>query len=101
MESLSLPPLVGSRSRAKALADTLSDDLANLEVTVDGRSLVASTVSFVDELIKQILVEHRGSKLRVINVSDPDFVEWVSQQAEANGVAERVTIESRSAITAS
>ncbi|MCD2111428.1 hypothetical protein LQ384_10010 [Rhodococcus rhodochrous] len=101
MESLSLPPLVGSRSRAKALADTLPDNLADVEVTVDGRSLVAATVSFVDELIKQILVAHRGSKLRVVNISDPEFVEWIGQQAEANGVAERVAVEARSTITAS
>lgn len=101
MESLSLPPLVGSRVRAKALAAQLPENLAGATVTVDGRNMVAATVSFVDELLKQILVERHGDRLRIVNVDDLEFVDWVREQARANDVFDRVCVEPHAAVSAS
>lgn len=93
MTTLPLPPLVGTRNRARALTSTLPSDLGTSKVTVDGTNLLAATASFVDELIKQIVINRDAEHLTVVNVSDLEIAEWIHDRAEANGVGDRVTVQ--------
>lgn len=87
-----LPPLVGTRSRARALAEPLPDSLAGSEIVVDGTNLMAATISFADELIKQLLVQRDAARMVLVNISDEEFGGWMATQAAANNVDERLTV---------
>jgi hypothetical protein len=59
-----LPERAGSRPEARELLEkTLPDALDNAVVRVDGGVLAASSSSFIDEIVKGILVDRRGAKL--------------------------------------
>ena len=85
---ITLPPLVGTRSRAVKLINDLPDNLDR--VVVDCRDLMACTGSFVDELMYQILTVYKAKQLRIIRLSDPDFRMFLDRQAAAHGLTERV-----------
>lgn len=95
MTTLPLPALVGTRNRARALVEDLPADLSQAEVIVDGTDLLASTVSFADELLKQLLGVRRAGRVTIANVSDEEFVTRILERAEANGYSERVAVRKR------
>jgi hypothetical protein len=63
MSTLIAPKLLSSRHQARELTATLADDLSDTVVLVDCSALQASTPSFVDELVKAVLVDRRGHRL--------------------------------------
>lgn len=91
--TLELPSLTGSRRRARYLVDQAGDDhsLRGASVILDCRQLVAGTESFVDELIKIVLVD-RGAEHLTVDNADGDFAGWVCAAARDHGVSDRVTI---------
>jgi hypothetical protein len=95
--TLPLPPLVGTRHRAQALAAKIPDDLTGATVIVDGRNLLAATESFADELVRILVVERHAAMMTVRNITDADFAGWVLERAKTHGVADRVHVEYRAA----
>jgi hypothetical protein len=69
--SIELPRLVGTREAAgELMADTsIPTDLKGADVYILGRSLSTSTISFADELLKQLSTRHVGN---IILIGTPD-----------------------------
>ncbi|HWC43679.1 MAG TPA: hypothetical protein VHK02_16960 [Actinomycetota bacterium] len=91
MSTLIAPKLVSSRDQARELTASLPDDLSGTVVLVDCRALQASTPSFVDELVKAVLVDRRGSRL-VVKGAPERTVELARRAAQNRGVGDRLEI---------
>lgn len=94
MTVLDAPSLAGSRRRAQRVIAHLPDDLSGAEVVLNCRGLLAAAVSFADELVKQILVVRGAALLRVVEVSDAEFVNYLKARAKAQGVSDRLQFDS-------
>jgi hypothetical protein len=92
MSTLIAPRLVSSRHQARDLTANLADDLSGTVVMVDCSTLQASTPSFVDELVKAVLVDRRGNRL-VIKGAPERTVELARRAAGNRGVADRLEID--------
>jgi hypothetical protein len=73
------------------LTASLPGDLSGTVVMVDCSALQASTPSFVDELVKAVLVDRRGSHL-VIKAAPERTVELARRAAQNRGVLDRLEI---------
>jgi len=83
---------LGGRDQARRVADALPPDLDDSEVVVDCSRLEVSTPSFVDELLKVLLLD-RGA-LRVRFVSAPErLAEYVRRAAVARSIESQVLVE--------
>ena len=91
MSTLIAPKLVSSRDQARNLTASLPGDLSGTVVMVDCSALQASTPSFVDELVKAVLVDRRGSHL-VIKAAPERTVELARRAAQNRGVLDRLEI---------
>ncbi|MDP9206894.1 MAG: hypothetical protein M3O65_00045 [Actinomycetota bacterium] len=89
MSTLIAPKLVSSRDQARELTASLPSDLADTIVMVDCTALQASTPSFVDELVKAVLVDRLGGRL-VIKGAPERTVELARRAAQNRGVADRL-----------
>jgi hypothetical protein len=89
--TLTAPELVSSRDQARKLTADLPADLSGVAVVVDCSALQASTPSFVDELIKAILVERVAAQL-VLQSAPGRTVELARRAAGNHGVAERLQV---------
>jgi hypothetical protein len=89
---LTLEERPGSRIDARELLDEhLPDDLSGNRVTINGVALAAVASSFMDELVKGILVERRAEELIVVGAPEAaNFYALAS--AQRREVAERLTI---------
>jgi hypothetical protein len=85
------PKLVSSRDQARELTAGLPDDLSDTPVMVDCSALQASTPSFVDELVKAVLVDRGGSRL-VIKGAPERTIELARRAAQNRGVTGRLEI---------
>src|SRR5512132_1738488 len=63
MSTLIAPKLLSSRHQARELTASLAEDLSGTVVLVDCSALQATTPSFVDELVKAVLVDRGGERL--------------------------------------
>ena len=91
MSTLIAPKLVSSREQARELTASLPDDLSGTVVLVDCSALQASTPSFVDELVKAVLVDRRGSRL-VVKGAPERTIELARRAAQNRGVGDRLEI---------
>ena len=91
MSTLIAPKLVSSRDQARELTASLPDDLSGRAVLVDCSALMASTPSLVDELVKAVLVDRRGSRL-VVKGAPERTVELARRAAQNRGVSDRLEI---------
>ena len=82
MSTLIAPKLVSSRDQAQKLTASLPGDLSGTVVMVDCSALQASTPSFVDELVKAVLVDRRGQCLVIKGAPD--------RAAQNRGVIDRL-----------
>jgi hypothetical protein len=89
MTVLSAPPRLGGREQARRLAAELPDDIARLDVQIDHVHVRAVTPSFVDELVKVLLVERSARRLTLLNASD-DVRRYASHSAMAHGVQNKL-----------
>jgi hypothetical protein len=89
MSTLIAPKLVSSRHQARELTANLADDLSDTAVMVDCSALQASTPSFVDELVKAVLVDRRGQRL-VIKGAPDRTLELARRAAQNRGVIDRL-----------
>lgn len=93
MTTLPLPPLVGTRKRARTLAEQLPKEVKGAVVIVDCSDLMAATESFADELITELLVHRGAAEVRFANVSDLEFANWVDERAEFHQMGGRVKVD--------
>jgi hypothetical protein len=91
MSTLIAPRLVSSRDQARELTASLPGDLSGTVVMVDCSALQASTPSFVDELVKAVLVDRGGNRL-VIKAAPERTVELARRAAQNRGVLDRLEI---------
>ena len=91
MPTLIAPKLVSSRDQARELTAGLPGDLSDTVVLVDCSALQASTPSFVDELVKAVLVDRRGSQL-VVKGAPERTVALARRAAQNRGVSDRLEI---------
>ena len=89
MSTLIAPKLVSSRDQARELTAGLADDLSDTVVLVDCSALQASTPSFVDELVKAVLVDRQADRL-IIKGAPERTVELARRAAQNRGVADRL-----------
>ena len=89
MSTLIAPKLVSSRHQALELTASLASDLSGRVVMVDCTTLQASTPSFVDELVKAVLVARRGDRL-IIKGAPERTVELARRAAQNRGVSDRL-----------
>jgi hypothetical protein len=89
MSTLTAPKLVSSRDQARELTAGLAADLSDTIVMVDCSALQASTPSFVDELVKAVLVDRHGSRL-IIKGAPERTVELTRRAAQNRGVIDRL-----------
>jgi hypothetical protein len=92
MPTLTVPKLVSSRDQARELTESLPADLAGAVVVVDCAALQASTPSFVDELVKVVLVERNAKLLRLVSAREP-IAELARRAAAVRQVADRLRID--------
>lgn len=96
---LTPPPLVGSRELAREFVAQLPDDLSNAEVTVDCAHVEASAPSFVDELVKIVLVEREARRL-VLQAVPERTARYATRSALNRAVSDRLTVEPRDPVPA-
>lgn len=89
MSTLTAPKLVSSRDQARELTASLATDLSDTIVMVDCSALRASTPSFVDELVKAVLVDRHGDRL-IIKGAPERTVELARRAAQNRGVIDRL-----------
>jgi hypothetical protein len=89
MSTLIAPRLVSSRDQARELTASLPSDLSGTVVMVDCTALQASTPSFVDELVKAVLVDRQGARM-IIKGAPERTVELARRAAQNRGVVDRL-----------
>lgn len=94
VRTLKSPALVSSRPLARELADQLPSVLAGEEVVVDFSEAQATAPSFVDELVKIVLVERSAATLRMVHVPERTAA-YARRSAERRSVAGHLEIEAR------
>jgi hypothetical protein len=88
------PDHAGSREQARMLAATLPGDLGGRTVLLDCSELVIGTPSFLDEVVKQILVLRHADALEVSDA--PDRARDLLERAASNrSVRERLRVAAR------
>lgn len=89
MPGLKIPENVGSRQQAKELLAQLPASLDQSVVALDCGQLLVATPSFLDEIVKQVLIERRGERLDLVNAS-PRARTLAERAAQNRGVAKRL-----------
>lgn len=86
---LKTPELVSSRRQARELVASLPADLAESEVVIDFSALLASTPSFLDELLNETLLRRNAGSLRTLGAT-PRVRQLLLELAENYGLAKRL-----------
>lgn len=89
------PPHAGARDQARDLADQLGADVRGNDVLLDCAHLLVGTPSFLDEILKQVLIERGADSLRVNDASER--VQQLLERAATNRhVRDRLIVAIRS-----
>jgi hypothetical protein len=91
MPQLRVPENVGSREQARELLADLPASLAGQRVTLDCRNLMIPTPSFLDEIVKQVLIE-RDAKLLELDHASLRARTLAERSAENRGVRQRLVL---------
>lgn len=86
------PAHAGARDQVAALVEALGDDLSGCTVEFDCSEVVVGTPSFLDEFVKQVLVERSADALRVQGAS-ARVRELFERSAENRDVAPRLMFD--------
>jgi hypothetical protein len=87
-ETIETPPRVGSREQARSLLATLPIDLSESEVQIDCSRVEASAPSFLDEMVKILLVEREAAQVRLLRAPQRTR-EYAERSARNRGVDAR------------
>lgn len=83
------PEHAGARDQARSLAAALGPDLVDEDVILDCTNLLVGTPSFLDEIVKQILVQRGARTLSVVMPSDRVHL-LLERAAENRGARDRL-----------
>ena len=89
MTVISTPPRVGGRGRAQELLSDLPSDVA--EVTINFSDTEAVTPSFVDEVVRLVLVE-RNASLLILSGLPKRARELALRSAGSRSVTDRLKV---------
>jgi len=90
---LTSPPSIGTRSLVRSWLDSaLADRLDETLVEVDCGPLRTPSSSFVDELVRIVIVERNAEKLTFLQASERT-ADLAHQSASARKISSRVEIE--------
>lgn len=94
MTQLVSPELQSSRNQARKLVETLPDRLDDANVDLDCREMKSASPSFVDQIIREVLVDRGAAGLTLVR--PPESVGSLARRvASTHRVAERLEIISR------
>lgn len=83
------PEHAGARDQARDLTDALALDLADEDVILDCTNLVVGTPSFLDEIVKQVLVQRGARSLSVVMPSERVHL-LLERSAQNRGARDRL-----------
>ena len=83
------PEHAGLRDQAQDLAKPLGSDLSGNEVVLDCDKLLIGAPSFLDEIVKQILLE-RGADLLIVHGATERVHKLLERAAENRGSRDRL-----------
>lgn len=89
MPRVEAPQHAGSREQAQALLAQLPPNLTGVVVVLDCGRTAISTPSFVDEIVKELLVDREAARLDVVGANERTQGQVV-RAAENRNVATRV-----------
>jgi len=94
--TLNPPSHAGSREQVQELVAALDSDLTGRAVLLDCTGLMVSTPSFLDELVKQVLVLRSAGVLDAHGASERTRT-LLERAAENRNVADRLRVTPRAA----
>lgn len=94
ISSIKLPRLIGARSSAIVITESLSSDCTDVDVVLDASELVSAAQGFTDELINQILIVRNARSLTVEN-STKVLKRHLSTSANLRDVFEKLVVNER------
>lgn len=94
MTVIDAPALAGSRNRAQQVLVDLPEDLSATDVVLSARGVIAAAISFVDEVVAEVLVRRHAHGLRVIGATDDELIKYFRDRAAAHNVAARLHFDS-------
>lgn len=83
------PAHAGARDQARALVEALDGDLAGQDVILDCAELLVGTPSFLDEVLKQVLMGRHARSLSVEGASSRVH-DLLERSAENRGLRDRL-----------
>lgn len=84
-----LPERAADRTQAAKLFSRLPRDLTGGEVIADGSHMAAGRPSFMDEMVRMVLLQ-RGARRLVLRNFDPRSLSYALASAQRRGVRGRV-----------
>jgi hypothetical protein len=96
MVQLTSPDYIGGRAAAADWLANLGSDLSGVRVDIDCSALVSTSPSFVDEVLK-ILVVDRGASLVKMKDVPLDVATWVDETLKRRSIADSVMVDIRAA----
>ena len=91
MAALRAPERSGSREQARTLLDDLPESLVDALVEIDCANVFVATPSFMDEVVKILLVERNAAVLR-LTAAPERTTQHAIRAATNRGVATRLEI---------
>jgi hypothetical protein len=92
MHRLETPEHAGTRDQATDLLSVLPKDLEGEQVVLDASPLVVGSPSFLDEVVKQLLVERKAESLQIVGGSERARTH-LRRAAENRNVRERLQVD--------
>ena len=92
LPALHPPSHSGSRLQAQELVRDLAADLSRDRVVLDLKDIVVSAPSFLDEVVKGVLIERRAAQLDVLGAS-PRAAQLLQRAARNREAEDRLRIE--------
>jgi hypothetical protein len=83
------PAHAGARDQARDLVDALGPDLAGHDVVLDCTRLLVGTPSFLDEIVKQVLVQ-RNARTLSAQAASARVQDLLERSAENRGLRDRL-----------
>jgi hypothetical protein len=90
-----MPERLGSREQARELLASLPKELGGVEIIVDFESARSTRPSFVDEVVKIVLVERRANRL-VLSQAPPTTCAFAERSALSRSVIDRLECRRKS-----
>lgn len=91
---LKSPALLGSRERAREFLAELPNDLTSIKLIINCQDTEASAPSFVDEVVKIVLVERKAEFLTFEEVPERT-ASYALRSADRRGVSSRLEVRER------